>query len=306
MFAAAGGIFGAKTARLSLLAQALPELALALAAVSAGYPEIVIPIVLGSSLALVLLAAGIAAIAAKKLAVREDCSRIDAPLFAAALAIFYFCARDGQVVFGEGVFLVLSFLAVLPLVLRSRPEEFGPRDLISPGFLFSGRRIFQVVAERFDYDAALVRKNVYKSFLAALASVFILAFSAGFVVESLVNIDAIIMFPAAVLSVSILAVALALPEILTSVKNIRQNRYEPVLGNVFAGALINILLICGVAAIFSPLSADGLVLNLGLPFLIVAAVLLTLSSFSRKIIIEQGWLYVILYILFLVKLFGLF
>ena len=44
---------------------ALPELALALAAVSAGRPDLVVPIVIGSSIANILLVVGIVAFAAK-------------------------------------------------------------------------------------------------------------------------------------------------------------------------------------------------------------------------------------------------
>lgn len=305
IFVAAAGIFGRKSARFSLLAGVLPELALALAALAAGYPEMIVPIAIGSSLATILLVSGICAVATRNLAVKKEYAEIDAPLLTAVLAIFYFCAGDGQIVSSEGVFLIVSFFAAVPLIFRSAPEEFAPHNLVSPGFLFSGRRVIQTVAEKFVYGADFTRQNMLRSLFLALISILILALGADFAVEALVNVGGIIALPAALLAVSVLSVALLLPEISRSVRVIGQNRHEPVLGNVFAAALINIP-VCGVAALFSPLPVGGFIISLGLPCLLAGVAALTMSAFSRKIMTGHGWLYLILYGLFLAKLFNLF
>jgi len=89
-------------------------------------------------------------------------------------------------------------------------------------------------------------------------------------------------------------------------KIIAKKRYELVMGNVFSGTAVNVLLVTGIAAMFSPLPAGGATAAVGLPFFAAAAALLTVSGFSRKISSGQGWLYLFLYLLFWAKLFQIF
>jgi len=121
---------------------ALPELALALAAVLSGRPELVLPIVLGSSVANIFLVVGASAAAAKNLPIVRECAEAEAPLLAGSAAILWFSAADGIVFFEEGLLMVVAFLVcVVFLAARGRINRFTPRDIVAPGFLAAGRSL---------------------------------------------------------------------------------------------------------------------------------------------------------------------
>ena len=69
---------------IAVIAAVLPEMAAAVAAVLQARPELAIAIIIGSSLANILLVVGISAVAAKNLSVKEDHLGSDLPFFAAS------------------------------------------------------------------------------------------------------------------------------------------------------------------------------------------------------------------------------
>ena len=103
-----------------------PEAAISIGAVLRGATEIVVATALGSAIANILFIVGLSAIVARQLIVRRSLIDLDAPLLAATTALFIFIMWDKQIVFGEGILLLLAFLIyVLCAVFRKREEEFN-------------------------------------------------------------------------------------------------------------------------------------------------------------------------------------
>jgi len=286
---------------------ALPELALALAAVLSGRPELVLPIVLGSSVANIFLVVGASAAAAKNLPIVRECAEAEAPLLAGSAAILWFSAADGIVFFEEGLLMVVAFLVcVVFLAARGRINRFTPRDIVAPGFLAAGRGLVEIVGARFGRGFDGHAKNTARALLRGMAGAVLLALAAIFAVEALAGAATAMAISPVLLAFSVLAATAALPEIWGSLKIIAKKRYELVMGNVFSGTAVNVLLVTGVAAMFSPLPVGASAAAVGLPFFAAAVALLTVSGFSRKISSGQGWLYLFLYLLFWAKLFQIF
>jgi len=310
-FSAAAARFLSKDAAAGFAAvamgAALPELALALAAVLSGRPELVLPIVLGSSVANIFLVVGAAAVAAKKLPVADECVRADAPLLAAGAAMLWFCAADGVIFFEEGLLMAAGFLACAGfLAARGRINRFTPRDIVAPGFFAAAGGLVEIVGARFGRGFGGRAENRAGALLRGMAGAVLLALAAIFAVETLTGAAKALGISSVPLAFSVLAVAAALPEIWGSLKIIAKKRYEVVMGNVFSATAVNVLLVVGVAAMFSPLPVGASVATVGLPFFAGAVALLTVSGFSRKISSGQGWLYLFLYLLFLAKIFQVF
>lgn len=294
------------------IAVALPELALSLAAVTFGRPDLVIPLVIGSSIANILLVVGVSALAAKNLPVKKEHIDLDAPLLAAIVAIFYLIVYDGDVNSLEGLLMVAIFFVYTFYIFScANRRGLSPRDIITPENLaLNGQKLVESVGARFDHGFDNIRNGgkggFAKALLLSLAGAAILVAAANIAVESLVNIADILFVPAALLAISVLAAGVSLPELFSSLKTIGRKRYEVTLGNIFASNAINLMVVCGIAALFAPLPAKGLELTIGLPFLAASAGLLIISSFSRKINFGEGIMFLFLYLLFFVKLFGLF
>ncbi len=300
------------TAAMAALAvgAALPELAAALAAVSRHRPELAAAAVIGASIANILLVVGALAVFAKGLLVKKEYLEADAPMLAAGAAVFYFIAADGAINPLEGLLLAVIFFVYAAYVFPAgRRRDLTPVDLITPGNIGSGVvQLVEMVPTRVERMLGKISGGgpFWKTLLLLLAGVALLVVAANFAVDSLVNISGILAIPATITTMVVLAAAAALPELFAGLAIIRKKQRELTLGNIFAATTANLLLVCGLAALFTPLPLDGVTRLVGLPFLAVSAGLLVVSAFAKKIGFGQGMMFLFLYFLFFVKLFNLF
>ncbi|MCK5268253.1 MAG: hypothetical protein KAR07_08800, partial [Spirochaetes bacterium] len=65
------------------------------------------------------------------------------------------------------------------------------------------------------------------------------------------------------------------------------------------------LIVIGIPALFTTLKVDEITFSIGIPFLVGATVLYLISGISRKIYNWEGMMYLMIYVLFLVKIFGI-
>jgi len=293
------------------IAAALPELGLALAAVNLGRPELVVPLVIGSSIANILAVVGFLAVAAKELPVKKDNIDLDAPLLAAVAAIFGFVIFDGRVNSLEGLLMATIFFVYTIYVFSRQQRVLTPLDIITPEIINSrGQSLVEVIGSRFDREFYKIknagRQNFIKALFLSLASAALLIFAASLAIESLTSVARIVLILPVTLAMTVLAMSAAFPEIFFGLETIKRKRHDVALGNIFASNAVNLLLVCGISALFVPLPVDTVVLAVGLPFLVVSVGLLIVSSFSSRINSGQGLMHLFLYFLFLVKLFGLF
>ena len=68
----------------------------------------------------------------------------------------------------------------------------------------------------------------------------------------------------------------------------------------------NILVVIGIPSLFKTLVIDEITFMVGIPFVIGATVLYIFSGISKKIHNWEGMMYLLIYVLFLAKLFNLF
>ena len=108
------------------------------------------------------------------------------------------------------------------------------------------------------------------------------------------------------IAITAIAVGTSLPELVVSVRAAIKKKYEIALGNIFGSNVFNVLIVAGIPALIKPLAIDSLTFLVGLPFLVIATLLFIISGISRRIHIWEGAMYLLIYILFIVKLLNLF
>ena len=133
-----------------------------------------------------------------------------------------------------------------------------------------------------------------------------LAVGANYTIESVLKLSEIFKISTSFIAITAVAVGTSLPELVVSVRAAMKKKYELALGNVFGSNVFNVLLVVGVPALIRPLVVDELTFTIGLPFLIVATLLFVISGISRRIHIWEGLMYLLIYVVFIVKLIGLF
>ncbi|MEA3344091.1 MAG: calcium/sodium antiporter [Patescibacteria group bacterium] len=272
-----------------------PELASSIAAVMKGVTEIVVANVVGSNIANIFLIVGLSAVVARHIVVKKNLIDLDAPLLITATLIFLFTAWDRKIVLWEGIILIIAFVFyILYTFLQKREKRTD---------------------EAFDEKQEAIKKDEkefssqklnFKVFFFLILGIIGLGVGANYTIESILEISYILGISASLIAITAVAIGTSLPELVVSVRACSKKKYEVALGNVFGSNVFNLLLVVGVPALIKPLKIDNSTFEIGLPFLIIATLLFIVSGISRRIHIWEGLMYLLIYALFLVKLFGLF
>lgn len=293
------------------LGTSFPELITSLFAVFKGASEMVVANALGSNITNILLIVGLSAVVARKLIVRRSLIDLDAPLLAASTALFLFIMWDGVINFWEGILLILAFLVYLLYTIFQRGEEEEKKEGV---FRVTPEKMVEVLPSRVERrrKEKLDKKRIpsvklnFKVFLFLILGGVLLAVGANYVVESVLKISALLKISASLIAITAVAIGTSLPELVVSIRAAAQKKYELALGNVFGSNVFNLLLVVGIPALIRPLIVDDLTFKIGLPFLIIATLLFVISGISRRIHIWEGLMYLLIYVLFIIKLCGLF
>ncbi len=290
------------------LGTSLPELASCLAAVFKGSTEIVVANVVGSNIANIFLIVGLSALATKSfLAVRRSLIDIDLPLLASVTALFGFILWDGIIYRSEGFLLLFAFMIYLSYTFFQRGDKSEELSLeeVARG------EIFEVLPSRVERRRVRVKKVAqekvnFKVFLFLIVGVVFLIVGANYLIDSVLKLAEILKIGASIITILGVAVGTSLPELVVSVRAALQKKYEISLGNIFGSNVFNALTVVGLPAIITPLLVDDVTFTVGFPFMVLATFLLVVSGISRRISFWEGSMFLIIYILFVIKLFGLF
>jgi cation:H+ antiporter len=285
----------------------LPELASSIAATIKGETEIVGANVVGSNIANILLIVGLSAVAGQILIVKRSLINIDLPLLASTTVLFLFTMADKKIVLGEGILLLFGFLVYLLYTIFQRKEEILTPEIVE--ILPEGTKI-QVLPSRIERRRREARREFEKLTLKVFGFLIIgllaLIIGANNIIDSVVEIAKILKITSALISITAIAVGTSLPELVVSVRAALQKKYEISLGNILGSNVFNALVVAGIPALIRSLRVDPLTFSIGIPFLVVSTLLFVISGISRRIYIWEGLMYLLIYLLFLAKLFNLF
>ena len=128
-------------------------------------------------------------------------------------------------------------------------------------------------------------------------------FGAHYTVEMVVAIAATLLVPLGLISISAIAIGTSLPELFVSIRAMKIGESELAIGNIFGSNAFNFLLVAGVPGIISPLVADAVVMELGLPIVVIASAILFVNGLAKQIMRWEGIVFLIFFAFFLTKLF---
>lgn len=289
------------------LGTSFPEVISSFAAILQGAPEIVPANVIGSNIANILLVVGLSAVVGGRLAVTKNLIDLDLPLLAIASALFLEIIWDKQIVFVEAILLLIMFVIYLAYTIIHRetvgeavngngdePTEHTPTR--------AERRKLKTAEGEVTEHPKIGAKDI-GLLLVGLAGLVI---GANYLIESVITLSEILNIAPGAISLAAVALGTSLPELLVSVRAAWQKKPEVALGNIFGSNVFNILLVAGLPGLFATLPVDEQTFALGMPIMLIATVLFIISGISRRIHVYEGAMYVVIYIFFVGRLFGLF
>ena len=259
--------------------------------------EIVAGNVLGSNIANILLIGGLAAVVGGTLVVTRSLINLDLPLLAASTGIVLLLLFwDGTITRGEGIIALLGYAVYLWYAIRGPLRESEESE-----------------SEKTDLktaEAQLVRDARHDGWfrpvsLVVVSGLFIFLGS-KYTIDAVVKLSEILNLLPSVIAITAVAIGTSLPELLVSVKAALQKKPEIALGNIFGSNIFNGMVVLGAPALFRDLHVSEVTLSIGVPFLIIATLLYIFSGISKKIYKFEGAMFLVLYILFIGKLFALF
>ncbi len=198
-------------------------------------------------------------------------------------------------------FIYLILLAV-PLIL-GLDGKFSRIDgiiLIIFGIMFYIRLYLQSNRFRKKYNY-IKREPFLKSLIFLILSLGILFLSANFTVKFAVNLAYELNFPTILIGLTILAIGSCLPELIFSIKAVRENRFDLALGDLFGTVITDITIVLGLVVLISPFSFN--IYNIyvtGAAMLFAGIFVIIFMKTNKTITKYEGLFLICFYLLFLV------
>lgn len=272
----------------------LPELTASIAAIIRGATEIVVANAVGSNIANILLVLGITAIITNKIEVEKNLIYLDLPILLSGTILFLGVAvgreliETGEVIFainwGEALFLVVAYLIYLAY---SFLYQDGPIE-----------KIKQLVQDEPDVT--------WKNYAMLGAGAVGVILGAKFTIDATIALSENLNIAVGIISIFAIALGTSLPELFVSYRAAQKGKPEIAVGNIFGSNIFNILMLVGLPGLFSTLRIDDTVIFIGLPVLFMATLIFVISGISNKVHRWDGAMYLMLYVLFIAKLFNIF
>ena len=261
-----------------------PELVSSLFGFFSGATEIPAANAVGSNIANILLVIGLAAVLSKShLTITRNLIDIELPILALATALFFGVAHDGIITTPESLILIAAFvLYVLYALFNKDSAEAAP-------------------AEAEDTAKPAVRVQDIALLVLGFA---LLVGGAKYLIDAVLALSALLNIAVGVITILAVAVGTSLPELLVSVKAALQGDAEVSVGNIFGSNAFNILFVVGIPGIFGAMQLDTPTVAIGIPAMLAATFFLIISGISQRIHIWEGMFYLLVYVFFVLKLFG--
>jgi len=263
---------------------ALPEFVTSIIAVAKGQTEFLSGNVLGNVIFNIFIILGLAALfARRKIKFSWEVIINDLPFLALAVFLVAVTLLDGVLYWGEAFFFVLGYVAYI---------------------------IFNYLREKNCGAITTTEKKVERvfhlpSFGYTILSLGLVMLSSYVVVEVVEELADLSNVKIAVIGASLVAFGSALPEIIVAVQAFRKGNFDLALGDILGASIFNLFVIYGVAGFIRPLALSLDLYILMMVFLLFGVLLLWLTLVDKKLTKVESALFLVVYLLFILKLYDL-
>lgn len=259
-----------------------PELMVAINAMIAGVPDLVLGNVVGSNIANIWLVLGVPAIIAPMVC-RAPRFTHNMVIMLAASGLIVIMGFTGGLNFWKGLFL-LSLLALF-LLYSARSGKQDP--------------MIASALEEFDAESPPTNSLLLAS-LMIIGGLGGLVLGADLLVDGSVVIARVLGVSEAVIGLTIVAIGTSLPELVTGIVSALRNQCDVAVGNVIGSNIFNLLGILGASALIGPLPASEEFLEFDFWIMLLASLsLLPFAYLKMRIGRRSGLVFLIAYILYI-------
>ena len=273
---------------LAAIGTSAPEAAVSIKASIIGVNGIALGNVIGSNIANICLAVGIASLI-KPLFFEDSTIKKETPfmIFITILILIFVINfsptpnKYTQISRIEGIILVLLFL----------------------GFILYLSKM--AINDRKDSSIQEQNKNIsiYKNIFITIIGGVCIFFGGDIAVENAVKISKLWGVSEKVIGITVIAFGTSVPEIVTSIVAVTKGKISIAIGNIVGSNIFNILFVLGIAATISPIILETNVINDMIICLGISVLFLFFSKIKKNINMFHGIIFIISYILYIFFLF---
>ena len=198
--------------------------------------------------------------------------------------LLYFFARDGRLVFSEGLILFIGLLIYLIILLiKTRKDQV-----------------------RLDYEIDPEKDNKFEKakdlFLLVLGGAC-LYFGSNWFIDGAADIASDFGVSQRIIGLTILAIGTSLPELFTSVIAARKKETDLALGNLLGSNIFNILSILGITSIIHPLDVNEIIISSDMIWMLgVTLCILPLMLLRKRLGTPSGIVLLVIYSAYMVMI----
>ena len=253
-----------------------PELAVSLDAALNGQGDIAIGNIVGSNIFNIGIILGISATICP-LQVKKQLLRIDIPVMLIATILLTLLFWNGTLGRTEGFFFLTGIIIyTLFCLFYSRKHGEGP-----------------------NLELEEQPKHWAIDMLAIIGGLVVLVFASQLLVNNAVSIAKELGLSEAVIGLTIVAAGTSMPELATSIVAAFKRKTDIAIGNIVGSNLFNILAIAGSCSLIHPIEAKNVNDIDLLVMLAISALLLPLVKSGQKISRTEGFVLILLYVIYM-------
>jgi cation:H+ antiporter len=284
----------------------LPELVTSIMGVRQGDTEFLSGNVLGTVIVNMLLGLGIAVLFTKRKAIFNwNIIDNDLPFFAASIFLVSIALMDGKFSTVEAVLFLAGYIVyVIYAYFVQRSDTPSAKKELKKQL----KKEISTDIEQAKTGAWLKKifTHEFKTLLYMLLALGVVVVASHYVVEAVMNLALLLGLGTSILAATAVALGTSLPEILVAVSAARRGNFDMVMGDILGSNIFDIFVIYGVTGLFTTLTITTTLYSILIPFLIGTFFLLWLVLIDKKITKMEAVMFLIIYVMFVGKLFGMF
>lgn len=264
----------------------LPELVSGVISVSKGVSEILPGNIMGANISNILLITGLVAYLNRKdIVLSEGYIFVHLHYLLGAFFILVLMVYDGEIKWLEALvglfaFFAYSFYLIKPAEQAGIGDELQAEQPINPPFPFKALMVLIIAGV-----------GIY--------------FGANYTVSSISNIAQRLQIAPSIIALTLLSIGTTLPELAVNVSAIRKGNAEMAIGNILGSCIFNTLTIPAVASWVGPIHVPADLLTFSLPVMLGSGLFFYLLTQDKRISRWEGIIFILIYVLFLLKIAGI-
>ncbi len=260
----------------------IPELITSIMATLKGDGQIIIGNAMGSNITNILLIMSIVGIYGSNLKNLKNIDKADITVFIVSAILLTSFISNLVITKLESFFLVLMYAIYIGQIILKQKKIEIPDEI---------------------KENKKEKNRVVKNTILLILSLFLIYFSAKYVVESIIRLSIILNITSGALASTAVALGTTLPELMIARATLIKGKINMLIGNIIGSNIFNTLIVVGVPGLIREITVTKPLINILTPVMIVSTILMLSLIKIKRIGKPEGLILGVMYLSYIVLMF---